>query len=444
MATDEALEKRGLYREPYPKSDSVATVYPLDPVRQMPIPFNRATTPTRKLKKEYKGKEITLNMADSKGYRFQARFEGIRGGSLVYMNVVLGEPLQFCYEIEGECFTFSQKTVVDKIIIKEKGIDVFGVYNGDSQKEFKMKFTKMGDIDDGMSVKVEADSVAEYTSMPNGTPLDTVKEGMMGLVNTFTAGKVPTVMLNFNTSEQKTQFLDGSLPAKDYGENLIRILPKAKIYHSADSFLLAENVDKYLLQEKVNFKKEDSIDTSKYYLEVMLEIEGAGNATDNFTGNVEEGDKLIEKIIMPQEINKGGLQPLVTMGDGEAYCKDRMNDFRFKDNVALFSYSDSTELTVPHPEDKTFKAKDMQTGQELIGKVISMELKEGNGAEAVRERKAFREKNNTNTTLGFDVGEKENVLDSIGWITGMKNDFIKLLIPSGDKTKIVTINVGDF
>lgn len=443
MATDEALEKRGLYRKPYPKSVLTAMVYPFDPVRQMPIPFNMATTPTRMLKKEYKGKEITLNMADSKGYRFQARFEGARGGSLVYMNVVLGEPLQFCYEIEGECFTFSQKTIVDKIIIKEKGISVFGIYNDDSQKEFEMMFTKKGDIDDGMSVTVEVGSVAEFTSMPDGTPLDAVKESMMGLVTTFTAG-VPTLMFNFNSTEQKLQFLEGSLPAKDYGENLIRVLPKAKIYYSADSFLLAENVDKYLLQEKVNFKKEDSIDTSKYYLEVMLEIEGAGNATDNFTGNVEKGDKLIEKIIMPQEINRSGLQPLVTMGDGEAYCEGRMNDFRFKDNVALFSYSDSTELTVPHPEDKSFKAKDTQTGQELVGKVISMELKEGNGAEAVRERKAFREKNNTNTTLGFDVGEKENVLDSIGWITGMKNDFIKLLIPSGDKTKIVTINVGDF
>lgn len=443
MATDEALEKRGLYRKPYPKSALNAIVYPFDPVRQMPIPFNMATTPTRMLKKEYKGKEITLNMADSKGYRFQARFEGARGGSLVYMNVVLGEPLQFCYEIEGECFTFSQKTIVDKIIIREKGISIFGFYNDNLQKEFEMNFTKSGDIDDGMAVKFEAKSDAEYTSMPDGTKLDGVKESMMGLVTTFTAG-VPTILFNFNSTETKLQFLEGSIPAKDYGENLIRVLPKAKIYYSADSFLLSQNVDKYLLQEKVDFKEEDSIDTTKYYLEVMLEIEGAGNATDNFTGNVEKGDKLIEKIIMPQEINRSGLQPLVTMGDGEAYCEGRMNDFRFKDNVALFSYSDSTELTVPHPEDKTFKAKDTQTGQELVGKVISMELKEGNGAEAVRERKAFREKNNTNTMLGFDVGEKENVLDSIGWITGMKNDFIKLLIPSGDKTKIVTINVGDF
>jgi hypothetical protein len=443
MATDEALEKRGLYRKPYPKSVSGATTYPFNPVRQMPIPFNMASTPTRMLKKEYKGKEITLNMADSKGYRFQVRFEGAGGGSLLYMNVVLGEPLQFCYEIEGECFTFSQKTVVAFITIREKGISVFGTYDDDSQKEFEMIFTKSGDIDDGMSVKVEVGSVAEYTGMPDGTPLDTAKETMMRLFNQFATSN-PICMFNFNTKDEKLQFLEGNIPAKNFQENLIRVTDKAKIYYSADSFLLAESVDKYLLQEKVDFKDEDSIDISKYYLEVILEIEGAGNATDNFTGNVEKGDKLIEKIIMPQEINRSGLQPLVTMGDGEAYCEGRMNDFRFKDNVALFSYSDSTELTVPHPEDKTFKAKDTQTGQELVGKVISMELKEGNGAEAVRERKSFREKNNTNTTLGFDVGEKENVLDSIGWITGMKNDFIKLLIPSGDKTKIVTINVGDF
>ena len=52
MATDEALEKRGLYRKPYPKSVSGATTYPLNPVRQMPIPFNMASTPTRMLKKE--------------------------------------------------------------------------------------------------------------------------------------------------------------------------------------------------------------------------------------------------------------------------------------------------------------------------------------------------------------------------------------------------------
>jgi hypothetical protein len=115
---------------------------------------------------------------------------------------------------------------------------------------------------------------------------------------------------------------------------------------------------------------------------------------------------------------------------------------KYDGGIALFSFQDSTECVIPDPEYKTFIAKDTRTGQILSGKVISMVKKSGNPQEAVRELSAIREENNKNATLSFEIGEEE-VLDSIAWLTGENNDYIKLIVPDKDNTKIITINIGE-
>ena len=71
-----------------------------------------------------------------------------------------------------------------------------------------------------------------------------------------------------------------------------------------------------------------------------------------------------------------------------------------------------------------------------------MEKKSGNPIEAEREMLAIRKKQNINNALSFEIDGKE-VLDSIAWITGEKSDYIKLIVPDGDNTKIITINIGE-
>jgi hypothetical protein len=83
----------------------------------------------------------------------------------------------------------------------------------------------------------------------------------------------------------------------------------------------------------------------------------------------------------------------------------------------------------------------------LKGKVVGLELKTGNSAEALREQLASRKLNNTNKEYSFDI-EGEIELDSIAWVTGKKNDFIKMIVPTQDSTgkemfKIVNINIGE-
>ena len=117
--------------------------------------------------------------------------------------------------------------------------------------------------------------------------------------------------------------------------------------------------------------------------------------------------------------------------DGLNFSKGRITEKRFKDKQALFSFSDSSECLIPNPEDKTFQAKD-SNGQILEGKVIGLELKQGNSAEALRTQMASRKLNNLNQEYSFDV-EGELELDSIAWITGKKNDFIKMVVPTQDE-----------
>jgi hypothetical protein len=76
-----------------------------------------------------------------------------------------------------------------------------------------------------------------------------------------------------------------------------------------------------------------------------------------------------------------------------------------------------------------------------------MTLKEGNSSDALREQLAQRKKNNLNKTYSFEI-EEEYTLDSVAWVTGKKNDFIKMIVPTQDSTgkevfKVVNINIGE-
>jgi hypothetical protein len=145
------------------------------------------------------------------------------------------------------------------------------------------------------------------------------------------------------------------------------------------------------------------------------------------------------KLIFPQEFDS--LAPLATMEEGMVFCGEegsRITQQKYSKETALFTFRDGKECLIPNPETKEFIAKDTSTGQVLTGKVLSLELKKGNGMEEVRKRKALRKKNNINESYSF-----EGKLDSIAWLTGQNNDFIKVIVPQGDKLKIVTINVGD-
>jgi len=145
------------------------------------------------------------------------------------------------------------------------------------------------------------------------------------------------------------------------------------------------------------------------------------------------------KLIFPQEFDS--LAPLSTMEEGMVFCGEegsRIITQKYSKETALFTFRDGKECVIPNPETKEFVAKDTSTGQILTGKVLSLEKKKGNGMEEVRKRKDLRKKNNINESYSF-----EGKLDSIAWLTGQNNDFIKVIVPQGDKLKIVTINVGD-
>ena len=183
--------------------------------------------------------------------------------------------------------------------------------------------------------------------------------------------------------------------------------------------------------------------SDKEYVELTLSLDSATDATDNYTG-VNETNNLIVKIILPDEFRS--LSPMTQEADGLAFSKGRITSKRFSKGVSLFSFADSTECVIPNPEDNTFSAKD-KNGQILKGKVVGLELKTGNSAEALREQLASRKLNNTNKEYSFDI-EGEIELDSIAWVTGKKNDFIKMIVPTQDSTgkevfKVVNINIGE-
>ena len=73
-------------------------------------------------------------------------------------------------------------------------------------------------------------------------------------------------------------------------------------------------------------------------------------------------------------------------------------------------------------------------------------MKEGNSSDALRKQLAKRKRDNLNKSYSFDIDGKYN-LDSIAWVTGRKNDFIKMIIPTQENGKevfkVVNINIGE-
>jgi hypothetical protein len=91
--------------------------------------------------------------------------------------------------------------------------------------------------------------------------------------------------LNFNDLESFKKLKDGNASAKDMMKNLLRYGKMAKYYIDDNSFLEMETkyVDNYLLQESIQWKGvKDFADDE--YIEIVLEIDGSTNATDNYTG----------------------------------------------------------------------------------------------------------------------------------------------------------------
>ena len=222
---------------------------------------------------------------------------------------------------------------------------------------------------------------------------------------------------------------------------------KVTYYYNENSFLDMDSTDKYLTQEAIQWTKDgkqlgDFGD--KKYVELVLSIDGATDATDNYTGESGMENKRLVTLILPDEFKS--ISPMTQEADGLEFSKGRITSKKYMDDVALFSFSDGSECLIPNPEDKTFQAKD-KNGQILNGKVVKITLIEGDSSDALREQLAKRKKNNLNKTYSFEM-EGKYTLDSVAWVTGKKNDFIKMIVPTQDSTgkevfKVVNINIGE-
>ena len=438
MADDDYLAKRGFTTTPNPSyAGNIEDItFKKEGSDKMPIPFDMSQTPLRKLKSQYKAKleEGGLSITEG-GFNFTIEFFNDKQEfPNLFMYVKIGSPLQFSYTVGGEMFTFPIPNKVTNVLWKKKSV-TFGVsFLGHSIMTIAIKENALqGDHYVGsITTDTKLDSLFKETvsNKPAIAPL-------FSIMVTTNDG----LRLNFNNLESFKKLKDGNASAKDMMKNLLRYGKTVKYYIDDNSFLEMETkyVDDYLLQESVQWKGiKDFADDE--YIEMVLEIDGSTNATDNYTGiNKENPEKRMVKIIFPQEFDS--LAPLSTMEEGMVFCGEegsRIIQQKYSKETALFTFRDGKECIIPNPETKEFVAKDTSTGQILTGKVLSLELKKGNGMEEVRKRKALRKKNNINESYSF-----EGKLDSIAWLTGQNNDFIKVIVPQGDKLKIVTINVGD-
>ena len=466
MADSVYLNSRGLYQTVWPIDAKVVQGLHLGRKwllldKKMDIPFDVATPTQRKLRGQYQqDKDIVLSSSNNgdKGFNFMFKLTGSGGFANMYVFCELGKPLSFSYEIGGDCFTYPAPITneVSSITI---------------------------DKSNSISIKVDFSAVHALKSTPKGsawsvgannywTQIITIKktnkasdDGYYGAFNVEMANAWDETGLPGNLITQLIMAGDGGinfndfvdidehLYAKENGEstdtqtmvkNMYRFESEIKYYYTQDSYLGCADTDKYLLQEDIDWKSTHDFDIRDSYIEMTIEIDGATNSTDNYTGFNPSSPKRLEKIILPTELAQ--LAPQTAMNDGLVFCGEsgsRITGAKYDDEgIALFSFQDSTECVIPDPEYKTFIAKDTRTGQILSGRVISMVKKSGNPQEAVRELSAIREENNKNATLSFEIGEEE-VLDSIAWLTGENNDYIKLIVPDKDNTKIITINIGE-
>ena len=434
---DEYLAKRGFTTTPNPTyAGGIENITFTKTGLMMPTPFDMSETPLRKLKSQYKAKLEGGGLSiTEQGFNFTVEFFNDKQEfPNLFMYVKMGSPLQFSYTVGGEMFTFPILNQVNSVLWKNKSV-IFNV-------------SFLGHSTMTITIKENALQGDHYVgSITTDTTLDSLfkeavsnKPAIAPLFSIMVATS-DGLRLNFNDLESFKKLKGGNASAKDMMKNILRYGNMAKYYIDDNSFLEMETkyVDDYLLQESIQWKEvKDFADDE--YIEMLLEIDGSTNATDNYTGiNKENPEKRMVKLIFPQEFDS--LAPLSTMEEGMVFCGEegsRITQQRYSKETALFTFRDGKECVIPNPETKEFTAKDTSTGQILTGKVLSLELKKGNGMEEVRKRKALRKKNNINESYSF-----EGKLDSIAWLTGQNNDFIKVIVPQGDKLKIVTINVGD-
>lgn len=437
MADDEYLAKRGFTTTPNPTyAGGIENITFKKTGEMMPIPFDMSETPLRKLKSNYREQVDGAGLIVAEdGFNFTVEFfNDNQQFPNLFMYVKVGSPLMFSYTVGGEMFQSPIPSQVKDITWKKSSVLFTVLFLGHSSMTITIKKSALQDDHYVGSITTETKLDSLFK---DAFPNQPAKRQLFSIM----VSSDDTLRFNFSSLEGFKKLKEGNASAKDMMKNLLNYGKVVKYYIDDNSFLEMETkyVDDYLLQESIQWKGvKDFADNE--YIEIVLEIEGSTNATDNYTGiNKENPEKRMVKLIFPQEFDS--LAPLSTMEEGMVFCGEegsRITQQKYSKETALFTFRDGKECVIPNPETKEFTAKDTSTGQILTGKVLSLELKKGNGTEEVRKRKALRKKNNINESYSF-----EGKLDSIAWLTGQSNDFIKVIVPQGDKLKIVTINVGD-
>lgn len=441
------LVRRGLYTSVFPAG--AKTVTPTLSMKlgdmAMPIPFDTNVTPTRRLKKNYKGNPILIK---DEGFNFVVRLTSNADYANLYMFVKVGSPLMFSYEIKGDVFTYPFLNQVTKVTVSDSGVS-FQMFVSDNTNLEKNAYTCEVTIKN--SSKDFSNGIEGNIAVASGNWFDDEDFGKgqkSGLFSPMDNKKVKNeigLLINFTNEQGLIDASKGDL--KSFLTSHLKMNRKVTYYYNENSFLDMESPDKYLLQEQAKWTKDGSklgdFGDDKY-VEVVLSIDSATDATDNYTGESGIEDKRLVTLILPNEFTS--ISPMTQEADGLEFSKGRITSKQFLDDKALFTFSDASECLIPNPEDKTFQAKD-KNGQILKGKVVKMTLKEGNSSDALREQLAQRKKNNLNKTYSFEI-EEEYTLDSVAWVTGKKNDFIKMIVPTQDSTgkevfKVVNINIGE-
>ena len=444
------LASRGLYPSLFPVD--AKSIQPTLSMKvgdiTMPIPFDTNVSPTRKLKKNYKESPFIVK---DEGFNFVVRLTSDFNYANLYMLVKIGSPLMFSYGIGEKVFTYPFLNKVNEVTVSDSeiqftmfvsNIDAFiidsgGAYNcvitiKNSSKDFSKGIE--GNISVESGHWFEDDDFAQGSKAGLYRPMDMKKfNDNMGLLINFTNEQ------GLKEASQKD--------IKAFSVSHLKMNKKVTYYYNENSFLDIEAPDKYLRVEDVEWTKDGkSLGDfgDKQYVELVLSIDSPTDATDNYTGESGIENKRLVTLILPDEFKS--ISPMTQEADGLAFSKGRITSKKFINDVALFSFSDSTECLIPNPEDKTFQAKD-KNGQILKGNVVKMTLKEGSSSDALRKQLAQRKKNNLNKEYSFDI-EGDYLLDSVAWVTGKKNDFIKMIVPTQDSTgkevfKLVNINIGE-
>ena len=442
------LEGRGLYTSVFPAGAN--TITPTLSMKvggmAMPIPFDTNITPTRKLKKNFKNADLIL--VKDEGFNFVVRLTSDADYANLYMLVKVGSPLMFSYEIKGDVFTYPFLNKVTQVTVSDSGV-YFALFVSDNTNLKKNAYTcevtiknSSKDFSNGIEGNITVESGNWFDDEDLGTGQ---KAGFFTPMANKKVKGVPGLIINFTNEQGLIDASESNL--KSFLESCLKMNKKVTYYYNENSFLDMESTDKFLLQEEAKWTKDGkSIGDfgDDKYVELVLSIEGATDATDNYTGEAGIDNKRLVTLILPDEFKS--ISPLTQEADGLEFSKGRITDKKFIDNKALFSFSDSTECLIPNPEDKTFQAKD-KNGQILKGKVVSITLITGSSSDALREQLAIRKKNNLNKEYSFEM-EGKYILDSVAWVTGKKNDFIKMIVPTQDSTgkevfKVVNINIGE-